>query len=478
MGKNICEVCGMLLSEDAQFCTECGGRKLQYADSYQNELEERQVEKQQQENVFCENCGQRVEVNSSFCTYCGTSLGTSGVSEEAFVQPEGEEPYYHSQSEGENRWNGASTDRIIRKKKSSKVWIVILISLVVLALVGGGTAFVIVTVMNRMGNATSEQQEEDWEEDIESNEGAGEDEALDEMVTEETEAVATEEFVAGIITLDSTVEAEIEELMYWYAFSNTNYNGGQFVATEPDLSSGFVVATLNHSALVKERLSGVSYINESYWVIEQEDLNDYLYNSINIEEVELTYRLTGAEAEELVGDAYTESLVVFGMGDMNYYTVYSNEMTEVTAISEERIRITGVFEDGSNEGLEEYDSKYRTEYEIIFRENPDSVWGGYTLETVVSWETEVVYEPSNLVTGNQLTDAYLTESMLADYSAEDLRIIRNEIYARHGYIFKDEELAAYFESKSWYVPTTDLVEESELNQYELANVELIKSLES
>jgi hypothetical protein len=46
----------------------------------------------------------------------------------------------------------------------------------------------------------------------------------------------------------------------------------------------------------------------------------------------------------------------------------------------------------------------------------------------------------------------LTSNDIAGKSAWELKIMRNEIYARHGYIFKDPELSSYFESQSWYRP--------------------------
>lgn len=54
---------------------------------------------------------------------------------------------------------------------------------------------------------------------------------------------------------------------------------------------------------------------------------------------------------------------------------------------------------------------------------------------------------------------------------------RNEIYARHNRKFKDEKLSAYFESMDWYWGEYDEVNESEFNDYEKANIELIKKYE-
>ena len=56
---------------------------------------------------------------------------------------------------------------------------------------------------------------------------------------------------------------------------------------------------------------------------------------------------------------------------------------------------------------------------------------------------------------------------------------RNEIYARHGYIFRDSALRSYFEGKSWYEGTvpSDAFSATVFNEYELANIKLIQSLE-
>lgn len=74
---------------------------------------------------------------------------------------------------------------------------------------------------------------------------------------------------------------------------------------------------------------------------------------------------------------------------------------------------------------------------------------------------------------------YLTDSDLWSMSSEELRIARNEIYARYGRMFKDQGLQNYFNSKSWYTPSVrpEDFNEQWLNEYEKANAKLIKSFE-
>ena len=74
---------------------------------------------------------------------------------------------------------------------------------------------------------------------------------------------------------------------------------------------------------------------------------------------------------------------------------------------------------------------------------------------------------------------YLTMEDIRGLDSEQLRIARNEIYARHGRRFKDSGLQAYFDSQSWYNGTIapDDFAESYLNDYERKNADLILKYE-
>ena len=68
----------------------------------------------------------------------------------------------------------------------------------------------------------------------------------------------------------------------------------------------------------------------------------------------------------------------------------------------------------------------------------------------------------------------LTREMLLNLSPAQLRIARNEIFARRGRFFRDPALAEYFGRFSWYRPYAWDVP---LNAVEQANVALIASVE-
>lgn len=78
----------------------------------------------------------------------------------------------------------------------------------------------------------------------------------------------------------------------------------------------------------------------------------------------------------------------------------------------------------------------------------------------------------------QSAESYLTEQQLADLSAEQLRIARNEIYARYGWSFDDEGLREHFKNQSWYATGCGAnVDDAQLSELEKANRDLIKSFE-
>jgi hypothetical protein len=70
----------------------------------------------------------------------------------------------------------------------------------------------------------------------------------------------------------------------------------------------------------------------------------------------------------------------------------------------------------------------------------------------------------------------LTSSDLNEMSKQDLKIMRNEIFARHGYIFKTSDMKSYFATQSWYQGQYDNVN-SLLSNIEQQNIALIKRYE-
>lgn len=75
---------------------------------------------------------------------------------------------------------------------------------------------------------------------------------------------------------------------------------------------------------------------------------------------------------------------------------------------------------------------------------------------------------------------YISSGEVQYLTDDELRLARNEIFARRGRIFDDPELSAYFSSKAWYRGTIlpDDFSEDSLSKVEKANIEVIKAEEA
>ena len=71
----------------------------------------------------------------------------------------------------------------------------------------------------------------------------------------------------------------------------------------------------------------------------------------------------------------------------------------------------------------------------------------------------------------------ISEAMLRGLSLHELRLLRNEIYARHGRIFKTMWLQQYFGGQPWYDPKDDFKDE-EISGSDKTNIETIVAYEN
>ncbi|MGB7923789.1 MAG: YARHG domain-containing protein [Pyrinomonadaceae bacterium] len=89
------------------------------------------------------------------------------------------------------------------------------------------------------------------------------------------------------------------------------------------------------------------------------------------------------------------------------------------------------------------------------------------VETIVKYESRLREE---------LSTKAVSQSLLDGLFLEDARKLRNEIYARHGKVFKEKWLQKYFASFDWYKPDPQFSEKS-LSQIERKNVAAILAYE-
>ena len=97
--------------------------------------------------------------------------------------------------------------------------------------------------------------------------------------------------------------------------------------------------------------------------------------------------------------------------------------------------------------------------------------GGYMMKTDISYLVEPLY-PTDFV--------YIEEEDFKDYPPLLLHLFKNEIYARHGYIFSDQDLDNYFRGLIWYTPQKGAAEfdASVFNEVEVYNLDILARLDT
>lgn len=110
------------------------------------------------------------------------------------------------------------------------------------------------------------------------------------------------------------------------------------------------------------------------------------------------------------------------------------------------------------------------------------VASGYYDEVVDYWEnTREVRDIANRVEPLYFTEMkYYTREELQQEPLTVIHLAKNEIYAKHGYIFQDADLNNYFMGCVWYQPTVraDEFDDAVFNEYERENLKLLASLDT
>lgn len=96
-------------------------------------------------------------------------------------------------------------------------------------------------------------------------------------------------------------------------------------------------------------------------------------------------------------------------------------------------------------------------------------------EEVEEWVSHEFATAITLIYELNASAQLLTSEDLENLRKGDLRIIRNTIYARHGYSFKNRPLRVFFDAQSWYIPVhTDV--KNDITKIEQKNIELVFAL--
>lgn len=227
----------------------------------------------------------------------------------------------------------------------------------------------------------------------------------------------------------------------------------------------------------------------------------YSYNSglkLNLYKLKNSqYKLVDTETIERAWDQKIQGIYNYDTdkkGVFVYYTNASNNVgTSVFGVNNDKLQLKGAIfgnnytkpDDLDNDGL--YEILSNSTSIVASNKKDNSKW--YKIYDDGRTPTEVIAnggEKAKEDTGSNSNDYifkdsdknYLTEEDVRGLSKDQLALARNEIFARHGYVFSEDKFKSYFTGKSWYVPNPSYDgSDSSLNQYEIANYQVIKAWE-
>lgn len=298
--------------------------------------------------MFCPKCGKKIVDDAAFCEYCGAPV-------EVEIPEQGESRECEEARDREICKVNAGLeegDALIEKPKKS--WIIpvcVVVVTIMLVVIGG-------VVMTLVKNRPKETP------------------AVEKVLPEEEKVV--EANYPREILLDAGVESKVSELIHLLGNADCKLDGLDGEKKHEGYSVLYMslytdVPFVNGK--IAERVDDGTYL----WKIPEDVVVSYLKNTINhTEYFEDSQDLTLIDGMVYVAPHDPRSM----------WTVDMPKIDTVTAISENEMKVEGTVHYGDFEGRVE-----DVEFSIILKSNPESIWGGYTLTDIESWET--IGETSN-----------------------------------------------------------------------------------
>lgn len=162
------------------------------------------------------------------------------------------------------------------------------------------------------------------------------------------------------------------------------------------------------------------------------------------------------DAQKLLGEVVQDPPGIWdllGLDKKKEEPISPSTTEEASGEAQEEVAVPDVSQQ-DDDGREESDPESMTEQDQEEEESPQYILSDSNTE-YLSWED------------------------IKELSKEELRIARNEIYARHGRRFQSQDLQDYFEGKDWYEGTIEPSDfrEGLLNDFEKKNVQFLKEFE-
>ncbi|MFD2100693.1 YARHG domain-containing protein [Flagellimonas iocasae] len=109
-----------------------------------------------------------------------------------------------------------------------------------------------------------------------------------------------------------------------------------------------------------------------------------------------------------------------------------------------------------------------TQYEVVDEGTPD--------EEIYEWIQREYASSTEKIFEINASNTLLTKEVIENLTNSDLVVIRNTIYARHGYSFKNRPLRVFFDEQDWYIPVHADIKQ-EFTEIEKKNIQLLLKYE-
>ena len=251
---------------------------------------------------------------------------------------------------------------------------------------------------------------------------------------------------------------------------------------------GSLEAEIDWDALLEKEKENIRYSKEAeegFLPLLYPDAVDYAKNIIMLPDFSQTTDLKNGDmvqyhwdfSEESAKNLATPLSLKGGSYKVSGLTKEDSKKTGATDPNKENDSEQASLPENEKEGTMEQ-STVSTETRSDSNAQPGAEGGNASVQTPTTGEYLYAESASRLLTTADVSNfqARYPNSMFPGERSITQMII-NEMYARHGYIFKDQALTDYFAQKSWYIPRTADMEEiyPVMNDVEQANVTLLRT---
>ena len=449
----ICPICGAQLKENETECFICG-----YGiDSYEGNSSD----KVNSGNQTCPICNSIINERDSACPLCGTPVEVSAESLSNSVEFDDE-----SAEELEEYDDEADREESASQTKHSKKLIRI-VPVVILLLIIGIVAFFMLKDNKSDKKKAGEMTKKSTAEQTKNR---------TEKKADDTEVINQEDYVGyWNIKDDTTVELSINDIT-GDRVNFALYHKFDSIENVIALLDGNNASFSDNSG--EGSIKGILTFDNSSITMNITESNQHPYIHVGTQKFDSrhkeSWKDSGDTTDEYTGTSRkTNAEEPTALADVEPYTV------TVTAPS---VTIYS----GPGQSYDIVDTLPGGETYTIVAEARDAAytWWG-KIESGTGWIN--LFEIGKEITGNYSNGYILPDSSSKQLTYEDIQYLsgnelllaRNEIYARHGRIFDDTDIRAYFESQPWYNGTIEPKNFSEnlLSELEKNNVAFIKMYE-